>query len=259
MSQTNTGACSLPLGISRLDQVNKSLRRRSAWITTGGSTTVTADRTAVPTVVSNGGSTATSVAIAATTRLTRAARVSAVTTGSAGTFAEFYGALEHYIGYAGLDGGFQFQFIGNVTDAAIVTGSRSLVGLTGTASALTNVEPTTLTNTIAFVQLAASGNWQFQVGGTGTATTVDTGLAVDATSLLDMQFSMEPGANTVYWSIYNLTLDTYYSGFVNTTNYANVNFPAANTLMAKKVFRTNNATAAVQGIAWNTVSCDNLL
>jgi len=259
MSQTQLGACALPFGITKNEMRNKSTRRGSSWGTTGGSTTITAFQTAVPTVVSNAGSTAASIAIANTSRLTRAARVGAITTSSAGTFAEFYGPLEHFIGNAGADGGIQFQAIINVTDAAIVLGSRSLVGVTGTASALTNVETTTLVNTIGFVQLAASGNWQFQVGGTGTATIVDTGLTVDNTSLLDMQFSIEPGANVVYWTIYNMTTDVYYSGYVSTANFPNVNFPAATALMAKKIFRTNNATAAVQGISWSILAADVLL
>jgi len=187
-----------------------------------------------------------------TSILTRTKRLGYVSaSGSTGQLTEAYGAGLQFHGGSATDGGIIFRCLFAVTDGSSVSGARMFVGMAGTASALTNAEPTALTNAIGFAQVAADTNMRVMWNdGSGTASSIDLGTNFPMTdgTMYEVGFVWQPGASTVQWSVYKVGGDV--AGASEQTFFQqgeiSSDLPALTQGLAPHVFRTNNAqTAAV--------------
>lgn len=230
-----------------------SLLKRGAFIARGNSTTIDAYGMFLASVVG----TATARNVANTNALTILNRVLIAGGSTAGNMAEVFGAAQFYGGSARTasapeNGGFKFSMLVAITDPATVAGARSFFGLTDSASALTNVEVTTLTNILGFAQVAADTNMRVVFNdGSGTASSIDLGTSFPMTNgnLYELGLVWEPGDTKVRWSVYRVLGDvagadvaTYYREGELTTD-----IPALTTLLCPHAWRTNNATALATG------------
>ena len=223
---------------------NRSAFRLGSWIPRGNSTTIDAIGMLPPTAVG----TATARNWANTSTLTRSKRLGYVSGTTAGDMTEAYAAGLQFCGGSSTDGGVIFQCIFAITDAATVAGARSVFGMVGTASALTNAEPTALTNVIAVAQVAADTNMRLIWNdGSGTASSLDLGsnFPMTAGNQYEFGFVWQPGSTTVQWSVYKVNGDVagadansyFISGELSS------DLPATNQGLAAHAWRTNNATA----------------
>lgn len=228
---------------------NRSAFRLGSWIPRGNSTTIDTIGMLPPTAVG----TATARNWANTSLLTRMKRLGYVSaSGSTGQLTEAYAAGLQFCGGASTDGGIIFQTIFTITDGATVSGARSVFGMVGTASALTNAEPTALTNVIAVAQVAADTNMRLIWNdGSGTASSLDLGsnFPMTAGNTYEFGFVWQPGASTVQWAVYKVNGDTagadVNSYFVS--GELSSDLPALTQGLAPHAFRTNNGqTLAVE-------------
>jgi hypothetical protein len=236
------------LNLTIQDLPNQSAYRLGSWIPRGNSTTIDTIGMLPPTAVG----TATARNWANTSTLTRTKRLGYVSaSGSTGQLTEAYGAGLQFCGGTATDGGIIFQTIFAITDGTAVTGARFFAGMAGTASALTNAEPTALTNCIGVAQIAADTNMRLIWNdGSGTASSIDLGANFPMTdgNIYEFGFVWQPGATTVQWSVYKVNGDV--AGAAENTFFASgeltADLPALTQGLAPHVFRTNNAqTAAV--------------
>jgi hypothetical protein len=237
------------------DAINISLathqgRNSVAWgQAIGGSTTAIAP---IGAVALSAQGTATARNPATTSRLTRAKRLGYVSAGTAGATAGLYNGVaasqNHYTvgGVAG--GGFMAIFRFAVSDAALVAGAHSMIGLRSIVTqpvAATN--PNTLVNMIALCQTNGSTNWMICYGGSAAQTPVDTGMAVNNTDLLEFTIYARPDVNNkVTWRLENISTGVVVSGEL--TGTAGTALPANTTFLGPLIWRSNNATATAVGI-----------
>ena len=241
------------LGQTNPTLVGASTLRRGAFIARGNATTIDAYGMFLASVVG----TATARNVANTSALTILNRVLIAGGATAGNMAEVFGAAQFYGGVAKSasapeNGGFRFSMLVAITDPATVSGARSFFGLTDSASALTNVEVTTLTNILGFAQVAADTNMRVVYNdGSGTAASIDLGTNFPMTNgnLYELGLVWEPGDTKIRWSVYRplgdvlgASQETYYREGELTTD-----IPAATTLLCPHAWRTNNATALATG------------
>lgn len=138
------------------------------------------------------------------------------------------------------------------SDAATVAGARQFVGVSSNVSAPTNVEPSTLTNSIGVGHGAADTNLKLFFGGSAAQTAVNLGvnfpvntLSVDVYELI---LFCAPGSGVVYWQVTRLNTGHTASGTLTAAN-AGVQLPAVATLLNySHNWRCNNATALAVGL-----------
>jgi hypothetical protein len=150
-------------------------------------------------------------------------------------------------------GGFKLLIVFGCSDASVVAGARQFVGVSSSTVAPTNVEPSTLTNSIGVGHGAADSNLKLYYGGSAAQTPIDLGanfpantLSVDAYAL-----TLECAAgvnNQVNWSIERLNTGVIASGTLNAAT-PGVQLPAGTTwLTPLQGWRSNNATALPVGL-----------
>lgn len=154
---------------------------------------------------------------------------------------------------AGL-GGFMFRAKFQPSDTVAGTTDRFFCGLIATAAG-TNVDPSSL---LSFVGVGFDGaDTQLQMmcnDGAGVATKVALGtnfLKATTTNIYEVRMSCDPGSTVVTWSIERL--DT--SGTLQEGTFDAANRPASGTLLAPKIYKTNNAVAAVTAFCYQSVYC----
>ena len=197
--------------------------------------------------------TASGVSPATTSMFTRAFRSTVVSTGTAGTFANYYQTTAGYtLGSATTPayGGFYYVIRFGIGDT--VAAPRTFVGISSTTGAPTNVEPSTLTNSIGVGQGAADTNLKVYYGGSAAQTAIDLGASFPTnTSSTDWYeltlFAPPTSNNTVYYQVVRLNTGDKASGTL--TGTAGTVLPANTTLLALRNWRTNNATAAIVTLA----------
>jgi hypothetical protein len=197
--------------------------------------------------------TATGVSPATTSMFTRAFRSTVVSTATAGTFGNYYqGTAGYTLGSATTPayGGFYYVIRFGIGDT--VAAPRTFVGISSTTSAPTNVEPSTLTNSIGVGQGAADTNLKVYYGGSAAQTAIDLGASFPTgTSNTDWYeltlFAPPTSNNTVYYQVIRLNTGDKASGTL--TGTAGTVLPANTTLLALRNWRTNNATAAIVTLA----------
>jgi hypothetical protein len=197
--------------------------------------------------------TATGVSPATTSMFTRAFRSTVVSTTTAGTFGNYYqGTAGYTLGSATTPayGGFYYVTRFGISDT--VASPRTFVGMSSNVSAPTNVEPSTLTNSIGVGQGAANTNLFVYYGGSAAQTAIDLGANFPTnTSNTDWYeltlFAPPTSNNTVYYQVVRLNTGNVTSGTL--TGTAGTVLPANTTLLALRNWRTNNATAAIVTLA----------
>jgi hypothetical protein len=199
------------------------------------------------TLTSLGTGTATS---ATTTNLfTRAVRITNVSAGTAGSLGGLYtSSLSPFtLGTATTPAYGGFYYVARFGISDTVASPRTFVGLTSSISAPTNVEPSTLTNSIGVGQGAADTNLKIYYGGSATQTPIDLGVNFPTgTSNTDWYeltlFAPPTSANTVYYQVIRLNTGDKASGTL--TGTAGTVLPSNTTRLGLVLWRSNNATAS---------------
>lgn len=208
-----------------------------------------------PTVTGLNGFTGTVSAVTTTTTsmFTRANRFSNSSTATAGTLANYYqNAASYTLGSATTPayGGFYFVIRFGIADT--VASPRSFFGVSSAVGAPTNVEPSTLTNSIGVGQGAANTNLFVYYGGSAAQTPIDLGAnfptGTSNTDLYELTLFAPPTSNnTVYYQVIRLNTGNVASGTL--TGTAGTVLPANTTYLAIRNWRSNNATASAVTIA----------
>jgi len=212
------------------------LRKMSLWSAQGNGTTVSV----IGFGVSNTG-TATLRNVATTnfaTMLRRVAFVSAATAGaSCGTR---HGLLQFYRGDAAGRGG--FFYVARFVIDTVLANMRWFVGLSATAAALANANPSTLFDLFGFSIDSGQTTVRFINNDTaGTATVVDLGASFPATTagvVYEIRLYCPPNGATIYYSIERLDTAAFVEGSVA------ADIPANTTLLAPQIWMNNGAAGA---------------
>jgi hypothetical protein len=234
-----------PSGLDTTFTPHLGANKVALWMPPGGST-------AVPGLFGmaalTGTGTATSRTVATTNLLQRMTRLGYVSAAGAGSLAGAREAVAKYTVGAGAGlGGFFLRHRFGVSDAATVAGARMFVGLSAATGAPTNVEPSTLVNSIGVAQLSTSGNlhivWN---GATATNAAIDLGAAFPANTLsadaYELVLFAPSGGGVVSYQVTRLNTGDTASGSLT------VNLPLSTVLLCHQLWRTNNATALAVGL-----------
>lgn len=199
--------------------------------------------------------TATSRTVATTNVATRMRRLGWVSAATAASLTYMYwagGGQQYTVGDGAGLGGFTFITRFNVSDAAVVTGARQFIGMSTSVSAPTNVEPSTLTNSIGLAQISTDATqWYIVYGGSAAQTAIALGTTIGAPTLTTTAWDFSLFApinsnNTVHYQLTNLGTNVVVTGTL--TGTAGTALPLSTLLMAPRLWRTNNATALAVGI-----------
>lgn len=185
--------------------------------------------------------TATPRTLAVTNFATFQRRVGSVSAATAGALCGFRSsAVIAARGNAPGIGGFkiscQFQCADTVATA------RQYVGLSASISAPTNVEPSTLINSIGVGHGAADTNLKLYASGTTAQPPVDLGANFPPNTTTDpyrLTLSCAPNATAITWQVDRLNTAFSATGTIN----AAAQLPAAAQNLAWQMWRTNNTTA----------------
>lgn len=183
-------------------------------------------------------------------RMRRIGLVSAATAAALLSFRQ--PAAQIYIGDGGGYQGFMKVVRFGISDAATVAGARMFVGISSSTSAPTNVEPSTLTNSIGVGHRSADTNLHIFYGGSSAQTPISLGanfpvntLSVDMYELI--LFSPPNQNGVVHYRVLRLNTGHVAEGTLPTSN--GVNLPATTTALSYMWgYRTNNATALAVGL-----------
>ena len=223
------------------------------WTPPGNSTTVPGVvGFAAPTAVG----TATARNVATTNVSTRMRRLGYVSAATAAALAGQYITVAQFtVGSGGgTDGsGFFYSCRFIVSDAAAVAGARMFVGLSSTVAAPTNVEPTTLLNSIGIAQLSTDNTQLYIVYG-GSAAQAAIPLGTTFTPLqgtvnaFDLTLFAPPSLNGVInYRVDKINTGEFVEGTI-TPGTVGVQTPLSTTLLAHRAWRTNNATLLAVGL-----------
>lgn len=224
-----------------------------AWGTANGNSTTVMNwyNILAPTFVG----TATARNWATTNLLTRTRRLGYVSAAAAGSLASMYFTVSQFsLGVPGTPpiGGFLMIARFGVSDAAAVSGARMFVGMSSAVAAPTNVEPSTLTNSVGVAQLSGSTNLQIVYGGSAAQTAIDLGAnfpaATLSTDLYELVLYANPAANnTVGYKVSRLNTSYVAEGTL-TAGTPGTQLPANSTALCARAWRCNNATALAVGL-----------
>lgn len=241
-----------PAGVDVPAQPHVGFDKIGWWNPPGGATTVPGVLGfTAPTAVG----TATARSVATTNLFRRTRRLGYVSSATAGNLSGHYNtaaASAYTMGTGSGLGGFFYIVRFGTSDAATVAGARQFTGLTSTTAAPTNVEPSTLLNSIGVGHGAADTNLKIFYGGSAAQTPIDLGANFPANTLsVDMYelilFSAPNSNNTVGYRITRLNTGNIAEGTL-TAATPGTQLPASTTFLGHRAWRTNNATALAVGI-----------
>lgn len=246
------------VGPSGLDTALQPLLARNKiaiWSVPGNATTVPGVfGMGALTIVSNAGTTMTSRNVATTNVLTRMKRAAVVSTATAGTLGSLRNPNAQYTTGTGSGlGGFHFVARFATSDAATVSGARAFIGMSSNTGAATNVEPSTLTNSVGVAQLSTDATqWYIVYGGSAAQTAIALGTGLGAPTLTNTAFELSlfcaPSANgVVHYEMLNIGSGVKVVGTL-TPGTPGVQTPASTTLLTNQMWRTNNATGSAVGL-----------
>ena len=220
------------------------------WRPQGNSTVVSGDGSyTAPAIVG----TLTARNVATTNFFARMSRVGLVSAATAGAFSESRVAVAQVtIGAGAGVGGFTKVVRFGCSDAAAVAGARMFVGVSSNTAAATNVEPSTLLNSIGVGHGAADTNLKIYFGGSAAQAPIDLGvnfpvntLSVDA---YELSLFASPANGNVSYVVTRLNTGASATGTL-TAATAGTQLPLNTTLLSyHKAWRTNNATALAVGL-----------
>jgi len=196
--------------------------------------------------------------VATTNLLTRRRRTALVSAAAAGSLAsQRIASGVRTTGDGTGVGGFYYLCLFAASDAAAVAGARMFVGLSNASGAATNVEPSTLINSVGVAQLSTDTTQLYLCYGGSTAqaaiplgplTAPWLGAAGVANGSLFKLELWSPGNElaAVYYRLCNCTNGFVASGKV--VGASGVTLPAPTTTLTIQSWRTNNATALAVGL-----------
>jgi hypothetical protein len=193
--------------------------------------------------------TATARNVATANLFTRAQRLGYVGANTVGQAAGLRGIAQHTLGVPGAIpmGGFETIVRFGCSDAAIVAGARQFVGMQSAPAAPTNVEPSTLVNSIGVGHGAADTNLKLYFGGSAAQVPIDLGANFPANTLSVDLYELTLYAplsvnNVVYYRVERLNTGNISEGTL-TAATPGLQLPLNTTLLGLQSWRTNNATA----------------
>ncbi len=197
--------------------------------------------------------TVTARTVATTNTFTLMRRLGLVSSATAGNLAVGRVAVAQVtLGDGAGNGGFYKICRFGCSDALTVAGARQFVGVSSSTSAPTNVEPSTLTNSIGVGHGAADTNLKMFYGGSAAQTPINLGANFPANTLsTDVYelalFSPPNDNNHVYYEVTRINTGHVAAGTL--TGTAGTALPASSTLLVYQMaWRSNNATAKAVGL-----------
>jgi len=201
--------------------------------------------------------TVTAATLATTSFFTRAPRVTYVSAGTAGSFSSWYQGIGTVtLGVSGTPNFGGFYYVTRFGIADTVAAPRTFIGLSSIGTSPTNVEPSTLINSIGVGQGAANTNLFVYYGGSAAQTPIDLGANFPTgTSNTDWYeltlFAPPSSTNTVYYQVLRLNTGNVASGTL--TGTAGTVLPSNTTFLMPRNWRTNNATASAVTLAFGSM------
>jgi hypothetical protein len=186
--------------------------------------------------------------VTTTNRLTRMRRIQYPSSGTAGSLCSLRsGSAQFSTGTGSGDGGFFYSVRFAVTDAAAVTGARMFVGMSGTTTVPTNVDPAILINCFGIAQLNTDASQLYFVyGGSAAQTAIALGTGfppANTTVPYDLMLWCPPSSNgVVNYQLERIDTGTSIGGTITPTT-PGIQTPANTTLLNPVIWRSNNATA----------------
>ena len=241
------------IGSSGLDTVvmpHMAFKKIAWWNAPGSSqSTPGLDGMGAPTY----GGTPTARDMLATSMFTRLRRLGYVSTNTVGSVTgQWYPFGLWTMGNGAGLGGFLYAIRFGVSDAAVVAGARQFVGMSGIFGTPTNIEPSTMINSIGVGHGAADTNLKLYYGGSAAQTPIDLGvnfpantLSVDAYELV--LFARPNASNEVGYRVTRLNTGHVAQGTLIAAT-PGTQLPLSSTLLAFRTWRCNNATALAVGI-----------
>lgn len=186
-----------------------------------------------------------------TNKFLQTKRIGYVSAAGAGSVAGTQnGILQYFYNSSATLGGFTYKAKWGISDAAIKTTGRVFIGLWGTATAITNVEPSTLTNKFCFCCDSTDTTLKFSYCGStiGNNQIINLGANFPVNQVTNQDFydcRIHVDHLGVYYYCKNLHTNNETNGFVA---YNAANMVAANTLMSPQIQRNNGTNAGACGI-----------
>ena len=243
-----------PSGLETTLQPLLARNKVGLWCPPGNSTALPGDLGFTPYTTVG---TATARNVATTNLFSRLRRLGFVSVATAGSLVNNRVAVAQItlgisIGAVATGGFFKVIRFG-CSDAATVAGARQFVGISSNTAAATNVEPSTLTNSVGVGHGAADTNLKIFFGGSAAQTPIDLGanfpantLSVDAYELA--LFNASGNGTQVGYQVTRLNTGDVASG-VLTAATAGLQLPLNTTLLTyTQTWRSNNATALAVGL-----------
>ncbi len=156
-------------------------------------------------------------------------------------------------------GGFELIVRFGTSDAATVAGARQFTGMTSSAAAPSNVEPSGLTNCVGVGHGSANSNLFIYHGGSAAQTPINLGADFPANTLsVDLYeltlFAPPNVTNVVHYRVERLNTNHVAEGTL--TGTAGTVLPLNTALLAYRAWRTNNATALAVALDISTMSIE---
>lgn len=239
-----------PAGIDSMVQAHIGQDKVGMWLTAGqvvGATPV-GWGIATPTMVG----TATARAWASTSLFTRMRRIGYVSANTAGSMVAIYSTAGQWsVGNGSGQGGFFMVMRFGRNDTTLVGVSRFFFGMSSTVAAPTNVDPTTMTNTIGLAIAASGSNLLLVYGGSAAQTPIDLGANFPAqtvgTDMYELILFASPGKNNeVGYKVTRLNTGHVAEGIL-TAATPGTQLPANTTALAPRMWGTNNSTTGYPG------------
>lgn len=138
-----------------------------------------------------------------------------------------------------------------ISDAALVSGARTFVGVSSRTAAATDVEPSTLTNVIGVGAGAADTNLKIFYGGSTAQTPIDLGANFPAntvnTDVYELTLFAPPDTSDVHYEVARLNTGHVAAGTL--LSNGGVALPSTTTLLTYlQAWRSNNTTAQAVGL-----------
>jgi hypothetical protein len=151
-------------------------------------------------------------------------------------------------------GGFTYIIRFGISDAALVTGARSFIGLSSVTTLLPNTEASARTNVIGIGELGSDKTqWHFVYGGSAAQSSVALGADLGTPNNVAVAyelclFSPSTSNSVVGYEVTNLLTGNSVNGVVNASASVGVVLPHPNTLLTHHIWRCNSNTALAVGI-----------
>lgn len=195
--------------------------------------------------------TATARSVATTNMFTRMRRLGYVSATSAGSLcAARVAAAQITTGGTTAAGFFKIIRFG-ISDAALVSGARTFVGVSSSTAAATNVEPSTLKNVIGVGNGASDTNLKLFYAGSTAQTPIDLGANFPTntinTDVYELALFAPPNTSDVYYEVTRLNTGHVAAGVL--ANSGGVACPGNTTLLTYlQAWRTNNTGTTAVGL-----------